>query len=390
MKIVNIVDEFYPTAGYENNVLSKYFVQDGYEYIILTTDLEDNPFFKCDNLAKMDREFEEKTGVTVIRLHAYKKISGRAIWNFPQFCKKIEEIRADVLFFCGNDTLIAIQYILSKASRNKTIVMDSHMLEMASENKFRKYFRKFYKRIVAPILIKRKIPVIRLQNDDYVERCLGIPLSQSPWISFGSDTLLFHPDTYAREMFRKENHIPEESFLVVYAGKLDDAKGGKFLAEAISSKFVTKREIVFLIVGSTCGDYGEAVDKILNASENRIVRFPTQPYSNLAKFFQAADLVIFPKQCSLSFYDAEACGTPVLSEDNNINVDRCSHNNGWNFRSGDSDSLRNSIIELSEIPLDEYQTYRDNALKYILKSYDYRDKAKEYEMIIEEYLRTLS
>lgn len=31
------------------------------------------------------------------------------------------------------------------------------------------------------------------------------------------------------------------------------------------------------------------------------------------------------------FFDVQACGLPVISENMNINGERCSHNNGYNF-----------------------------------------------------------
>ena len=185
-----------------------------------------------------------------------------------------------------------------------------------------------------------------------------------------------------KTIFRIEKKIPDNAFVVVYAGKLDESKGGQFLAETIRDKFDTKREIVFVIVGNATGKYGEIVEEIFATSENRIIRYPTQKYSDLARYFQIADLVVFPKQCSLSFYDAEACGVPVLSEDNNINVDRCSHENGWNFKSGSIDDFREKIEYIVGLSSDELKRVGSNAYNFIIKNYNYEDKAREYEMVI--------
>lgn len=385
MKIMNIVDEFYPDTGYENNVLSKYFVKYGYEYCILTTDKLSIPSYISDEgLEVSDKKFTERTGVKVIRLSAYGRYSGRVIWKKKLFNKAIEEENPDVLFFCGNDTLIAMQYMMRNRKLKRCVIMDSHMLEMASTNAFKKIYRLFYKKFITPKIIKNQIPVIRQQNSDYVEKRLGIPLSLSPWISFGSDTLLFKPDAENRKVFREQHGISKDAFVVVYAGKIDEAKDGKLLASALLEKFNTDREIVVVIVGTMSGQYGEEVKNIFDKSSNRIIFFNAQKYNDLPAFYQASDLALFARQCSLSFYDVQACGLPVISEDNDINVDRNSFGNGLCFKAGDVNDFRAKIQEVIDMPTEEYQKMSQASYDFVAKNYNYEDKAKEYMEIIEK------
>src|SRR5699024_1833755 len=103
------------------------------------------------------------------------------------------------------------------------------------------------------------------------------------------------------------NSIAEDAFVILYAGKLDESKGGKLLAEALREPLKTDRAVVFLVVGNTSGSYGAEVETLFQTSKNRVLRFPTQRYADLAPFYQAADLAVFPRQCSLSFYDVQAC-----------------------------------------------------------------------------------
>lgn len=391
MRIVNIEDFFHPNAGYQINILPKYMVKKGIDTYIITSEMEKVPdnltkFFGKNNIEEYDKQYEEMTGVKIIRIPVKGFLSNRAIFT-KELYKKVDELAPDIVYVHGNDTLVGMKYIWNQRKLSYALISDSHMLEMASVNKFNKVFRKFYKIFITPKIIKNKLTIIRTQDDAYVNRCLGIPLEQAPWVSYGSDTLLFHPDEKMKVEFKKENKIPENAFIVLYAGKLDESKGGMFLAEAVNEKFQTDKDVVFVIVGNSAGDYGEKLEDCLKNSQNKILRFPTQRYVDLAPFFQSADLVVFPKQCSLSFYDVQACGVPVLSEDNNINIERCSHKNGFVFESGNMDDFRRKIVDCINMPSNKYKEIKINAYDYITQNYNYSNKADEYIREINSSLR---
>lgn len=386
MIIVNIEDFFHPSAGYQINILPKYLSKFGHKVYIITSQMEKEPqsltsFFGRDNIEILDKEYQEKYNIEIIRLPLKAFISGRAIFT-KELEKTIKQLNPDVLYVHGNDTFVGMWALLKQKKWKIPLVMDSHMLKMASKNRFNKIFHWFYRKVFTPKIVKHKIPIIRTQDDLYVEEVLGIPIGQAPWISYGSDTLLFYPNEEVKMAFREEYGIEKGGFVVVYTGKLDESKGGRLLAETFQKKFNVSKNVTLIVVGNTVGDYGREVDELFSKSENRIIRFPTQKYQDLAKFYQIADLSVFAKQCSLSFYDAQACGLPVLSEDNNINIDRCSYNNGWNFKANDVDDFRAKIELAVNMETDKYKEVSDNAYNYIINKYNYEDKAREYEAIL--------
>ena len=249
-----------------------------------------------------------------------------------------KKLSPDVVMLHQIETFASIIYMLKGLYKKYPTIADSHMLRMSSGNRFAKIYNQCFRKVITPKIVKHQIPVVRTQDDDYVNSVLGIPTNLTPFISFGSDQILFHKDETVRASFRRENNIPEDAFVVVYTGKMDEAKGGQLLADAVKRRFVTKngRDVVFAIVGNTYSNtYGQKVEETFKESENRIIRFPTQRFVDLPKFYQAADLSVFARQCSLSFYDVQACGLPVVFENNNINIDRASHHNGMTFLAGD-------------------------------------------------------
>jgi glycosyltransferase involved in cell wall biosynthesis len=260
------------------------------------------------------------------------------------------------------------------------------MLEMASKNRYREYFRAFYRRFITPIILKRKIPLIRVVDSDFVEKCLGIPLAHTHFISLGTDTDFFRPNNELRTSTRMRLGIPLNAFLVLYAGKLDEHKGGMFFSESIQETIqsLTGRPIEFLIVGNAVGEYGERVEANFTNSGNRIIRLPTQRYFDLAAFYQSADLAVFPKQCSMSFFEAQSCGLPVLFEENEINNSRVGDGNAFTFKPGSIESFREKIISISSQSESDQALHSQKARAYVINSYDFVPLAKQYTEVLLE------
>lgn len=392
LRIVHFDQMFHPEFGDQINVLPKFQVKQGHEvYIVTGKNDVPHPRFKkfadISNIEDKDRVYEETTGVKIIRIDIRNFVSGRAVYSWG-YKKKVDSLNPDILFVHFNDTLVGMHFTLISKQLNYPIVLDSHMLEMASVNRFNKLFRQFYKKVITPIIIKNELKVIKTQEDDYVNNHLGIPHELTPHISFGSDTSLFYPSQKIRDEFRKKHQISPDDFVVIYTGKLSEDKGGKILAEAFSKKYKVRRKVVLIVVGNANSSYEKEVEKLFKKSENRIIRFPTQKYIDLPKFYQAADLSIFPKQSSLSFYDAQATGLPVILEDNNLNITRIKYYNGLVFESGNPLDLRRKIIEIAEMPKNGYNTMSRNAFCNIVNNYDYEKIAQDYtDLMINEYDR---
>jgi glycosyltransferase involved in cell wall biosynthesis len=389
MRIVHVEDFFHPDAGYQVNLLSRLQTVDGHDVTVVTAELQKIPsfltaFFGKDNIPEKDAAFERETGVKIVRVPIFGFYSGRAIF-YPRVFKQVAAVQPDVVFVHGEDTFTGMSFI-SLAKRLKyPLVLDCHMLEMASQNPFREYFRAFYKRFMTPIILREKIPLIRVVDSDYVQKCLGIPLSHTDLLSFGTDTAHFSPNSESGRALRANYGLSQEAFLVLYAGKLDETKGGKFLAEALAKKFPQGggRPIEFLVVGNADGAYGEEVEKIFAGSANKLVRLPTQRYFDLAKFYQAADLAVFPKQCSMSFFEAQSCGVPILFEENEINVQRAAHDNAFLFAPGSIEGFRQQIERLANLPEAQYSELRNNARSYVLTNYDYVPIARRFTAVLE-------
>jgi glycosyltransferase involved in cell wall biosynthesis len=388
MKIVHWEEMFHPLFGYQINLLTKFQAMQGHEVIIVSSDkVHKHPIFKnfaleCD-IFKEDRIFEKANNVKVYRLPIYGFYSGRVLYK-PGYLKFLDSLSPDLLFCHTNDTLSGISITINASKMNYPVVFDNHMLDMASRNKFSKIFQFFYRKLITPIIIKNKYIVIRTQNDNYVNKKLGIPVDQTPYISFGTDCDLFKPNEIMKNNFRKKFNITNDSLVIIYTGKLNDSKGAMFFSNSIIEPFMAKKDLVFIIVGNSSGNYGKKLEQNFKKSKNRILRFETQSYKDLATFYQSSDVCVFPKQSSLSFFDAQACGLPVISENNNINIDRLKHNNGTTFEANNIFSFREKIQFFLDLSQEELNNYKNASFNYVNKSFNYIDIARDYTKILEK------
>ena len=399
MRIVHCEDSFHPDTGYQLNILPRYMQSKGHEVIILTSELDKTPtyltdFFGLDNIQELDQNYTRETGVKIIRLPVIAQFSRRLIY-YPGYFKKLDSLNTDIAYIHGNDSYLGIRSAWRAKKFKYPILFDSHMAEGASTNPLSSVFKLFYRTLVTPFINKNRITVIRTADVDFVIKHYGIDRELTPYIGFGSNLQLFHPDASARHTTRESLGILQDDFVVVYAGKLDEHKGGLFLAEAVKEKITTEKNLTFLIIGNIASiddSYKQRVEETLSISQNKIVRLPTQAYSKLNKFFQCADLAVFPKQCSLTFFDAQACGLPVVLEDGfDINIQRLQYNNGVLYKSGDIEDFRAKITMLANLPNEKFKSMKESAEKYIVENYNYDDIANKYlEMVTQVVTKGLN
>ena len=90
---------------------------------------------------------------------------------------------------------------------------------------------------------------------------------------------------------------------------------------------------------------------------------------------------------------------PVVSEDNNINIDRLKYGNGLNFRLGDVEDFKKKIMCYIELDDEKFNKIKENAYNFVVNNYDYKVIARRYtDILIQEtkrfkkekgYIRTL-
>ncbi len=383
MKILHVDDTFHPNFGYQCNPLAKFQCKAGNEvYIIAPEAKYIYPVYHSfgeygENLVNDDARYEKETGVKIVRIKAKGYIMGRLNYYRKDLLKAIDEIKPDAIMVHCIETLTAM-YLMKKLRRKYPMIFDSHMLAMASKNKLAKLFEIAYRALYTSTIKREGYTVIKTQNDDYIHSHLGVPEDQAPFISFGTDILLFSVDREAKARFLKEKGLPPDTFVITSTGKMSEAKDGMLFAKTVKERFAGNREVAVVVVADFSGEYETKVKAELDASQNHIFYYPVQNYLDLPYFYQIADVTVFAKQCSMSFYDAQSCGCPVISEKGHVNEERNSHGNGFCFDRGSVEDFRLQIQKLIDMPTEEYERMRSNSYDFVTQNYSYVDIAAQY------------
>lgn len=396
MKIIHIEDYFHPNAGYQVNVLAKFMAKEGHDVTVITSEMNKMPkgltdFFGMTDIEKEDEAYSNTYHVKIVRVPLRAYISGRSIYKCKVIWELIDELRPDVLYVHGSDTYIAIRVFLRLRKFPCAIISDNHMVDIASNNKYRNLFRIGYRFLVTPIIKKNNIPIIRTADVDYIMKRFGIPKQLAPVVSLGTDTMLFHPDRKQRIRFRRENALADNAFIILYAGKLDESKGGLLLAELTNQMIRSLREIIFVVIGNTVGEYGEKVETVFSKSIYKVLRFPTQAYANLAQYYQSADIAVIPAACSLSIFDFAASGLPVVAEDNETNVIRTqSLGSGAVFESGNVKSFVEAVETFANMEDGALEEEKTRVAQAANDQYGYDKQYKKYMRIIKRAVQCRS
>ncbi|MDF2700766.1 MAG: hypothetical protein K0Q49_2329 [Haloplasmataceae bacterium] len=376
MHIVHVEDQFFSTAGYQVNYLAKWNRKNGNEVTIITSDdfgaWGKSGFIDFSKRAEEDKEYCEKNDVNMIRLKSKGYVSGRVIFE-NKIYSTIKSLKPDIVMVHGITTLTGMRFLRKIKRLPYPVIFDSHMVDAAVHNKFTQYFNRYFKTFLTPKVVKNNVSIIALDEDCklYLTKNFNIPENLVEVITWGSETDQFKPNLSVRTELRNRYNIKEEDFVMVSTGKISEEKKVLMLATALEKKLSEKRDTALVLVGSGKGDYAEQVEETLKLCENKIIRIPTQKVTNLPPFYQMADLAVWPGQCSLSYFDAQAVGLPVVAEDIPPNVKRMQQNNGYVFRQDDSEDLRNTLIKCVEMDPNELSKLGQNGKEIVENKYSW-------------------
>jgi glycosyltransferase involved in cell wall biosynthesis len=345
MKIIHIIDHFYPQLGYQETFLAREQAKQGHEVYVVTSDRYSLVGYKGNAKILRDRikgaGFSVEEGVKVWRLKPLFELP-HAIWLLG-LEEKINEIKPDVIHIHGVVNFSAIRVaLLKKKNDHIFLIYDDHMLSVASRSPL-KCLYPIFKWTFAKLILNQADALVGVTDacKDFMHKKYGFPLEDIKVIPLGADDLLFKQDLKIRKALREKYCFKENDVVYIYTGKIIPAKGPHILVEAACKLMTKYNNVKVLLVGNGSSEYIQQIQKIIvtNNLEDRFVLHDAVPNKELFKFYSIADVAVWPKEASLSMMEAMSCELPVIISDNSEVKERVQHDNGFTYTYEDIVSL---------------------------------------------------
>lgn len=359
MRIVHVADYFMPRLGYQETILPRYHARHGHEVHVITSDrYADVPQYE-DSWKPLLGERVVGPGVTTIDGVTVHRLRGS--WErrnrifLHGLHRTLEDIRPQGIF--GHSTTSYTAFRLARSAKRLGIplFLDCHMLYTVQDQSlagraFYRAIRTATDRVMTPA-VTRYFGVAE-ESCDFLTQAQGIPADKVGLLPLGLDTDVFSPRPHEAAALRELHGLKDNAILVMQTGKLTPDKGPHLLAESLAPLMAEDPRVHLMLVGGGSPEYTERVMAPFTDpdSRGRIIPVSLVPAAELATYFSAADIVVFPAGSSLSCIEAAGCGTPVVMTDLPAGRWRAQHGIGVTFPDGDPQGLRRALSDLISDP----------------------------------------
>lgn len=359
--MVILSESYSPVMGYIQNSLPKCLARLGADVHVVTMDrapYADLPDFReiygrfTGGFRLTPSTVEQVNGFT-LHVLGHKRILGYV--RMQGMLAKLRHINADVV-----QTQAAIGWIPLDAAIGKIILdyklftgchMTSSVFPLAQSEKppwnterFRALvFRGLHGRVLS--WATEKCYAATVDCADVATRFFGVQRQKVEICPLGVDIELFRPirsgtDREKRALLRRELGFAEGEIVCVYSGRFSEAKDPVLLARTVSRLRQQGLPFRGLFIGAG------PQEPTVRACDGCVVR-PFVPVNELASYFRAADVGVWPREESISMLDAAACGIPIVVNDTVQAVERI-RGNGVMYRLGEIDDLLRALSALQD------------------------------------------
>ena len=360
MRIVLLADAFSRKMGYTHNTLPKYLSRLGADVHLVTADLQ--PYHQVRDLKQTYEGFfedqetlapgliERLDGFTLHVLGHRKELGYVRMLGLR---KKLQEIQPDIVQTEAAVGWLPLDAAMLRLQLGYKLFTGCHY--HASGFPLAKRQHHLWDPERLRVIMLRSLPgrVISLFTSkcfpisddcaDVAVRFFGVQRSKAEICPLGTDLDIFHPvrnedDAQERRKTRVELGFEDHEIVCIYTGRFDENKNPLLLAKAVDRLTAMGESYRGLFVGN-----GVQVDAI--RQQRNCCVHPFVSFSELPRFFRAADVGVWPTQETMSMIDAAACGLPIVINDT-VSVTERIEGNGLSYRLNDCDDLIRILLSL--------------------------------------------
>jgi glycosyltransferase involved in cell wall biosynthesis len=363
MKVALLTEVFPRNMGYLENFLPKYLMRLGIDVHVVTMDLP--PYYQMK-----EKEFKETYGgfadsadlipgavetIQGFTLHVLRHRKVLGYMQMTQLKKKLASIRPNIVQTTAAIGWIPLQAALAKFFLGFKLFTGNHYHASVfplANTKLSPWSRELLRcRITRTLpgwlvsMSTEKCYAIAPDCADVATRFFGVPKTKISVCPLGVDTELFNPisterDHQSRLALRRRLGFSDSEIVCIYTGRFSEDKNPLLLAKAVAQLVGRGMPYRGLFVGN--GVQAQAIQSNAGCTAH-----PFVPVHELAEFYRASDIGVWPTQESLSMLDAAACGLPIVAN-HTITVPERLDGNGAAYQLNDLRDLVRVLLELRD------------------------------------------
>jgi len=370
LRILHVIDHIYPALGYQETSLAKAHSRD-YETRVIASDQYTRSLYNAnENLLKkriVGIGLSTEEGIEILRLPVKFNIESL---NSPWLVgleSAVTSFEPDAIIAHGMVNISSIRIAMLKRKMAHTkLLFDDHMTFDASRGGWVRILYRLFRTIFTPTFLKAADVFVAVtpETKRFMHEVYGIPYERITVIPLGIDSDHFCHDSHARDLTREKYGIKDDEVVFIYAGKIIREKGVHLLVDAALQICKNSDRVRFMIVGGQDPSYLDKLKRKISSAHmsDRFSFTDAVPNKKLHEYYSAADVGVWPLQCSMTMLEATACGLPIIISDKSGATERATRGNGLLYRESDSNDLEAKITIMLDDKLRKKMS--ENAVSY--------------------------
>ncbi len=372
LKIALIVKWHSEKVGYAPNCLSRELAEQGHDVHIFTTKYQ--TYFSHPNYHEIYGKYlgpnilSEGTfkdgNVTIHRLPSWR--FGNIIW-INGIWKVLTQVNPDIVqsFDINEPHTVKLAlfhrfFSYKLFTANHFILISFRLLGAWKKLDFKKrMYILFMFKLPGSIIrsVSKKCYAVTKDAKSLAHLFFGFKYNQVEVSTLGVDTKLYYPadsNDAKRIELRNSLAINADEKVCVFSGKITEEKSPQVLAQAIQILRAQGKKYMAIFIGS-----GELKDKVKEYDFCRVIDFV--PSQELADYYRASDIAVWPRSVTTSMLDAAACGLPVVVSDqvaaytlfnqNEVNYQTQPNILAAKYYTNNAEALANELLKLQDTGL---------------------------------------
>jgi glycosyltransferase involved in cell wall biosynthesis len=396
MRIVHVTQYFLPWLGYQEFYLAREQIRDGNDVHVIASNLR-WPDVGYSALGARGESQEmpagagPEYGIPTHRLTVRARLLGRLVLR--DLSRTVAALRPDIVHAHGY--LMPATAELARLRRKRELafhlLVDEHQLPHQANNSFvhrveRKLASLAARKFVMPS-VEQFVAVADGAREWLVEE-YGCPESRVVLIPLGADTDAFLPDAAVGLHTRELLGIAADRPTILYSGKIASHKRIDVLINAVAM-LPSDWNTMVLLVGDADPATLSQLESLAASARVSLHVVPAVEPSELARYFNAADVCAWPADATVSHLEAASCGKVIVIPDEVGIRDRIAAGNGVGVPVGDVSALAAALKRLLADP--HLRTRMGRAGRALVESrYSWRSVASRFQVLYESMLRRRS